>query len=188
MKMLNVKSIKTNVVISWLYMGYPATVITLLKNWKKTEQNDVVDAVRANGHKTVVINGSITKNPEVKPLIVWLCSIWFTVILSSDASDDIEPLRNVRGCNFLLRVTPPNENQNNINGRMLQYLKPSDELIFILDDETIYADAITFLTTRVITKPTITFVVEEGSKMKDQVIADSKSFRFACRILPTKLD
>ena len=186
--MLKVKSIKTNVVISWLYMGYPATVITLLKNGKKTEQNDVIDVIKANGHKTVVINWSITENPEVKPLIVGLTSVGYKVLVSTEWSDDIEPLRTIRNCNFLLKITPPTEKENNVNVRMLQYLKDTDELFFVLENAEIYASALMFLNSRIITKPTVTFIVEEWSALKDQVIEDSRNFRFTCRILPSKIN
>ena len=184
--MLKVKSIKSNVVISWLYMGYPATIITLLKNGKKTEENEVIDAVKEKGHKVVVINGNITENPEVRPLILWLSSVWYKIIVSTEGHDDITPLRSVRNCNFLIKITAPTETQNSVNASMLPYLKPEDELLFILDTDTQYENTIRFLNSKMITKPTITFVVEEGSKMKEKVITDSSSFRFSCRILPTR--
>lgn len=168
-------------------MGNPATFITLLKNGKKTEMNDVTEQVRVNGHKTIVVNACINDNPEVKPLIVGLAWVGYNVIVFTDASDNIESLRSIRRCNFVLNVIPPTENQNSVNTKMLPFLQEGDELMFTLDDEERYALAIAFLNQRVVTKPTVTFMVQEGSKLMEQVIEDSRKFRFKCRILPHKL-
>ena len=185
--MLRVKSIKTNLVVSGLYMGYPATVIKLLRNGKNTEQNEVVDAIKENGHKTVVIKGAIMENPEVKTLITGLSSIGHTVIVCTDGADDIGPVRGVRNCYFQVKITPPSSKGNNNNVGMLGYLKPEDELLFVIDSEETYTNSLSFLTARIITKPTVTFMVEED-ELKDKILADSIKFRFKCRILQMKID
>ena len=182
--MIKVKSIKKSVLVSGLYMGYPCTLIRLLNNGKKTEINDVIEVVRENDLKVVVISGCINDNPEIRPLTVGLCSIWYTVIISTDASDDIEALRSIKGCNFIVNVVPPTEKANNVNMRMLQYFNVGDELLFNLTDANVYASALIFLKAIMITKPTISFSVKEGSALRDMVKADSAKFNFKCRILP----
>jgi len=184
--MLKVKSIKTNVLTGSLYTWIPVTIVTLLKNGKKTEENDVVEAIQENGHKTVVIKGNITENPEVKTLITWLTNIGYTVMVLTDGADDIWPLRATRNCNFIVKIVPPTESVNNVNIGMLQYLKNSDEIVFNISDMKVYNEALQFLADRSITKPVVTFIVSEWS-LKDMIIKDSVSFRFNCRILPDNL-
>ena len=179
--MLNVKSIKINTIVSGLYAWYPATFVNLLRNGKKTEQNDVVEAIKENWLKTIVITGGINKNPEAKVLISWLCSIGYLVILYTDSSDDIWPLRGIKNCNFVIKTTAPNERENEINFNTMNCLKPTDELLFEIDNAQTYEEVLTFLTSRPTTQPTVTFIVSD--ELKTQIISDSTKFKFKCRIL-----
>lgn len=184
--MLNVKSMSKWVVNTGCNTWLLATVIILAEKGKGKimKDNTVIDRIKDNWIEAVFFQWSIKENTDLKVMSIGLQSIRHKVIIQTDASDDIEAFRTIRGLAFSLKVTPPTKEKNTVNVRNLSLLKETDELLFTINSEEDYINTIYFLKNKLTVKPIVSFVLEMPEKEKqlivDKLLVDSQ--KFLCRI------
>lgn len=148
--------------------GLPCVKVVIGNEGQEMTQNDIVDSIRASYLKLVAFSVNIKENPEVKTIVEGLVGIGYTIVIFTTADDSIEALRNIRNVNFVLTAIVPDEKQNTIDARNLPLLKEGDELVFNLSDVKDYVSAHDFVKSKVITRPTVVFSVENSVEDNDR--------------------
>ena len=171
---MNVQSIKPEVFPTGLNAGIPCVII-LLGGDTDMSSNQIVDAVRKLNLNTLCISGNIQENPECRTIAKDFCGIGYEVIMLVDASDSIEPLRMIKGLRFSIKIKAPTETENDVNPKNLPLLKEADELIFKIEFPEDYEAAITFLQSKLITRPTASLMLGTFGG-KNEVIAKYLEF------------
>lgn len=179
---MNVETITTTVFPTGQNQGIPCTLIEM-GGEIDVDSNSIIEDIKQSGLKTVCFSGKITENPECRTIARDLCGVGYHVIMLTDATDSIEPLRMIKGLRFSIKIEAPTETENLVNPKNLPLLKEADELIFKIDSLSSYQNVKRFLESRVITRPMVSLVV---SDKVDEVVSEylTHAGKF---IFPTRL-
>ena len=78
-------------------------------------------------------------------------------------SDDIEPLRRVDGLDFVLNMKVPTPEENTLKMKNFGLLKDRDSLLIKISDESALDNAIAFLKSILVSKPTLIFQMPKNA-------------------------
>lgn len=183
-----VESISNSVFPKGPFAGRATCMVSLSKKGQEMEINDVVKEVLSSSQKLVTFKGKLVDNPEVRTILQGLVSKGKTCVLVTDASDSIETIRNIRNCFVYLITVPPSEESNHhVNAKNFPLLKQGDVVALQVKDVKAYDDAVVFVKSRLITKPTVLFEFKEEEDrseiLEKRYFDDEYRFTFDARII-----
>ncbi len=159
--------------------GLLSSVITLWWEKLNTSVNDLVEFVKESWMQRVLIQGSINDNPELKPFLVWITSLWYKVTVITECSDFIDAIRHIKGVEFLILFKLATKNENTINRDTINLLNEYDEIFVNIETVKEYEQLLKFTLDSVLIQPTIimNIIGDKAEKIWDKAIWDLKRYR-----------
>ena len=137
----------------------------------------------------IYIEGKLSENPEIKPLVTGLVEKGKRVTLRTTSDEDLAPLGVLQNFRVVLISDVPNKKVNNLVMSNLMLLREDDELWFTVDSTKHYDDLLVFLEGVLITRPVVYVDIRniELGKQRDKLIQryleDCENFKFRNRIM-----
>lgn len=143
------------------YSGKPFIVITPdEERGDQLDTNQVIEKIKSANLKNICFIGRLLDNNEFVTLIKGLSKIGYFIVLITDGTDDISPIRIEKNVHIVAKVFIPTEERNTISPVLLSLLKGSDEVIFSFEKVEDLNTVVGILNKKTATLPQIVFSTE----------------------------